>query len=68
MATVSVSVPAARSVPATRTQLRDRVSAGGATVLSILGLVGVIGIVAVALLVIPVAAVLAFGPALLARL
>lgn len=68
MATVSVSVPVSRSVPAARTRLHDRVSAGGAAFLSILGLIGVIGIAALALLVVPLAAALAFGPALLERL
>lgn len=68
MATVSVSVPVPRTVPGARTRLRDRVSAGGAAILSILGLIGAIGIAVLALLVVPLAAALAFGPALLERL
>ncbi len=46
----------------------ERVSAGGAAVLSVLGSMLAFGIVALGLLVVPVAAIIVFGPALLALL
>lgn len=52
----------------TRTPLRDRVSTGGAAALSVLGLIGLGGVLVLGLLVVPIAAAIAFGPALLAAL
>ena len=52
--------------PARRMPLRERISAGGAAVLAILATIGAIGLVVLALLVVPLAAALAFGPSLLA--
>jgi hypothetical protein len=48
-----------------RIPVRDRVTAGSAAALSVLGMIGVIALMALALLVVPVAAALVFGPALL---
>lgn len=62
MATATLSVPsfARRPSPA------ERVSAGAAAVLSVLGSMLAFGIAALGLLVVPVAAAVVFGPALLA--
>ena len=69
MVTASVPYPsvAARSAR-TRTPLRDRVSTGTATALSVLGLIGLGAVLVLGLLVVPIAAAIAFGPALLAAL
>lgn len=69
MVTASIPYPsvAARSAR-TRTPLRDRVSTGTATALSVLGLIGLGAVLVLGLLVGPIAAALAFGPALLAAL
>ncbi|WP_314432058.1 hypothetical protein [Microbacterium lacticum] len=69
MVTASIPYPsvAARSAR-TRTPLRDRVSTGTATALSILGLIGLGAVLVLGLLVVPIAAAIAFGPALLAAL
>ncbi len=69
MVTASIPYPsvAARSAR-TRTPLRDRVSTGTATALSVLGLIGLGGVLVLGLLVVPIAAAIAFGPALLAAL
>lgn len=50
----------------TRIPLRERLSSGGAAALSIVGIIGAMAIAALGLLVIPIAAAIAFGPALLA--
>lgn len=61
MVTANTPVPfSARRLP-----VRDRVTAGGAAALSVLGMIGVIALAGLALLVVPLAAALAFGPALL---
>lgn len=61
MVTASTPLPySSRRIP-----LRDRVTTGSAAVLSVLGMVGLIVLAALALLVVPLAAALAFGPALL---
>ncbi|WP_431802445.1 hypothetical protein [Microbacterium sp. bgisy203] len=65
MVTASISLPASRR---RRTPLRDRVSTGGAAVLSVAGVIVAIGLAALALLVVPLAAAVVFGPALLAGL
>lgn len=69
MVTASIPHPsvAARSAR-TRTPLRDRVSTGTATALSVLGLIGLGAVLVLGLLVVPIAAAIAFGPALLAAL
>lgn len=69
MVTASIPYPsvAARSAR-TRTPLRDRVSTGTATALSVLGLIGLGAVLVLGLLVVPIAAGTAFGPALLAAL
>ena len=69
MVTASIPYPsvAARSAR-TRTPLRDRVSTGTATALSVLGLIGLGALLAAGLLVVPLAAAIVFGPALLAAL
>ncbi|MCC9053686.1 MULTISPECIES: hypothetical protein [Microbacterium] len=69
MVTASIPYPsvAARSAR-TRTPLRDRVSTGTATALSVLGLIGLGAVLVLGLLVVPIAAAIAFGPALLAAL
>ena len=69
MVTASFPYPsvAARSAR-TRTPLRDRVSTGTATALSVLGLIGLGAVLVLGLLVVPIAAAIAFGPALLAAL
>ncbi len=69
MVTASIPYPsvAARSAR-TRTPLRDRVSTGTATALSVLGLIGLGAVLLLGLLVVPIAAAIAFGPALLAAL
>lgn len=69
MVTASIPYPsvAARSAR-TRTPLRDRVSTGTATALSVLGLIGLGAVLVLGLLVVPLAAAIAFGPALLAAL
>lgn len=65
MVTASIPFrPAIRSAHR-RTPLGERVSRAGAAVLSVAGMVGVITLVALALLVVPIAAALAFGPTLL---
>lgn len=62
MATATLSAPfLPRRIPASA-----RVSPGAAAVLSVLGSMLAFGIAALGLLVVPVAAALAFGPALLA--
>ncbi|HYP74161.1 MAG TPA: hypothetical protein VEP72_08730 [Microbacterium sp.] len=67
MVTASIPFPSAR--PARRrTPVGERVGATGAAVLSIIGTIGAIGIVLIGLLVVPIAAAIAFGPALLAAL
>ena len=71
MVTASIPYPvAARSASAfrARTPLRERVSATGAAVLSILGLIGLGALLTAGLLVVPLAAAIVFGPALLAAL
>ncbi|MBN9213943.1 MAG: hypothetical protein ABS62_03550 [Microbacterium sp. SCN 70-200] len=67
MVTASISFPAAARPTARRTPLRERVSAGGAAVLSIGGTIVAIGIALLGLLVVPIAAAIVFGPALLAQ-
>lgn len=69
MVTASIPYPsvAARSAR-TRTPLRDRVSTGTATALSVLGLIGLGAVLVLGLLVVPLAAAIVFGPALLAAL
>lgn len=69
MVTASIPYPsvAARSAR-TRTPLRDRVSTGTATALSVLGLIGLGAVLVLGLLVVPIGAAIAFGPALLAAL
>ena len=69
MVTASIPYPsvAARSAR-TRTPLRDRVSTGTATALSVLGLIGLGAVLVLGVLVVPIAAAIAFGPALLAAL
>ena len=52
------------SAPARGTGPADLPRAAGAAVLSILGSMAVIGILAVSLLVVPIAALVVFGPAL----
>ena len=68
---VTASIPfssvAARSAR-TRTPFRDRVSTGAAATLSVLGLIGLGAVLVLGLLVVPIAAAVAFGPALLAAL
>ena len=73
MVTASIPFPArpartALSAASARTPLRDRVSTGGAAALSVLGLIGLDGVLVLGLLVVPIAAAIAFGPALLAAL
>lgn len=72
MTTSSIALPAAasRSLAQTSTPRMPRVpavSSLGAALLSILGSMIAIGIAALGLLVVPVAAVVVFGPALLTR-
>lgn len=61
-APVRLSVSARATAPARLPQ------AAGAAVLSILGSMAIIGLVAVSLLVVPIAALVVFGPALFALL
>lgn len=69
MATANLALPTPRhstsSPRAVRLALSARVSPAGAAVLSVLGSMGAILIAAVSLLVVPIAAAIAFGPALL---
>ncbi|MBF4561768.1 hypothetical protein ITJ43_06405 [Microbacterium sp. VKM Ac-2870] len=70
MTTSSITLPAAARrglAPTPRTPRVAGVSSLGAAVLSILGSMIAIGIAALGLLVVPVAAIVVFGPALLAR-
>lgn len=70
MTTSSITLPAAASRGLTHTSRAPReagVSSLGAAVLSVLGSMIAIGIAALGLLVVPVAAIVVFGPALLAR-
>lgn len=69
MVTASIPYPSvAARCARTRTPLRDRVSTGTATALSVLGLIGLGAVLVLGLLVVPIAAAIAFGPALLAAL
>lgn len=68
MVTASVPFPLSSRPSARRAPLSARLSTGGAAVLSVAGTVVAIGIAALGLLVVPLAAVIAFGPALLALL
>lgn len=67
MVTASIVLPRtlrpARSVR--RMPLRERVSTAGAAALSIVGIIAAMAVATLALLVIPIAAVIVFGPALL---
>ncbi len=69
MTTANLALPTPRhstsSPRAVRPALSARVSPAGAAVLSVLGSMGAILIAAVSLLVVPIAAAIAFGPALL---
>jgi hypothetical protein len=68
MTTATVSVLPSHPRPVTGRGLGERVSAGGAAVLSVLGWMLTFAIAASALLVVPIAALVVFGPALLDRL
>lgn len=65
MVTASIALPLDAHHARRRTPLRERLLTGGAAALSIIGIIAAMGIVTLALLVVPVAAVLVFGPALL---
>lgn len=69
MTTANLALPTPRhstsSPRAVRPALSARMSPAGAAVLSVLGSMGAILIAAVSLLVVPIAAAIAFGPALL---
>ncbi|CAI9393088.1 hypothetical protein [Microbacterium sp. T2.11-28] len=64
MATATLTLPR-HTARTPRTAAARVSSATGAAVLSILGSMAAIGIVAIGLLVVPVAALIVFGPALL---
>jgi len=68
MVTASIPFPAATRPVARRIPLRERVSAGGAAVLSIGGTIVAIGIAVLGLLVVPITAAIVFGPAVLSLL
>lgn len=68
MTTATLSIVAFTARPAARSAATRTAAAGRDIALSILGNILLIGIAALAALVIPVAAALAFGPALLSVL
>ncbi|RLK47667.1 hypothetical protein [Microbacterium telephonicum] len=68
MTTATLSIAAFTARPAARSAATRSAAAGRDIALSILGNILLIGIAALAALVIPVAAALAFGPALLSVL
>jgi hypothetical protein len=65
MVTANIAFPLDVRPARRRTPLRERLSTGGAAALSIIGIIAAMGIATLALLIVPVAAALVFGPALL---
>ncbi len=68
MTTATLSIPGLPVHPSTRSRRARTVAAGRDVALSLLGNILLIGVAVTAALVVPVAAVIAFGPALLSVL
>ncbi len=65
MATASLPLPLSTRPARRRAPLRERASGGVAAALSVLGIIGVFAIAALGALVVPVAALIVFGPIVL---
>ncbi len=65
MVTASLPLSVSIRTPRPRRPLRERVSVGGAAALSVLGVIALIAIAAIGALIVPLAALIVFGPTLL---